>query len=99
VKTRISIVVDCSVLLKAHLPDEEGHRKAQNLMRDYTQGTVMLHAPSLITYEIINACLVISKMARLQRETARELMDEILDIELVREDTDALKERIFDLAV
>lgn len=94
----ISIVVDSSVLLKAYLPDEEGHQEAKNLMRDYSQGTVALYAPSLITYEIINACLIASRMARLQKEKARELMSEILGVELVKEDIDALKERIFDLA-
>jgi predicted nucleic acid-binding protein len=95
----ISIVVDCSVLLKAYLPDEEGHQEAQNLMRDYAQGIVTLHAPSLITYEIINACLVASRMAHLQKEKAKEIMTEMLDIEVVKDDIGALKERIFDLAV
>jgi len=95
----MSLVVDSGVLLKAYLPDEEGREEAQNLIKDYARGTVMLHAPSLITYEIINACLVASRMARLRKETAKELMEEMLAIELVREDINALKERIFDLSV
>jgi predicted nucleic acid-binding protein len=94
----ISIVVDSSVLLKAYLPDEEGRQEAQNLMRDYARGIVTLYAPSLITYEIVNACLVASRMARLKKEKAIELMNEILGVELVKVEIDALKERIFDLA-
>jgi predicted nucleic acid-binding protein len=94
----MSLVVDSSVLLKAYLPDEDGRQDAQHLIRDYAHGTVSLYAPSLISYEIANACLVASRMARLKKEKATELMVEMLGIELVKVDIDGLEERIFNLA-
>ena len=67
------IVLDSGVLLKAYFPDEEGHREAQSLINDYARGNITFYAPSLITYEIINACLVASRMARFPKEKARAL--------------------------
>ncbi len=94
----MTIVVDSGVLLKAYFPDEEGHTEAQSLVSDYARGKITFYAPSLITYEIINACLVASRMARFPKNKAKELMDEILEIEIVREDIDHLKGRIFDIS-
>ena len=56
------IVIDSGVLLKAYFPDEEGHTEAQGLIRDYAMGDTIFYAPALITYEIINACLVASRI-------------------------------------
>ncbi|MBI5674552.1 MAG: type II toxin-antitoxin system VapC family toxin [Nitrospirae bacterium] len=93
------IVIDSGVLLKAYFPDEEGHREAQSLIRDYAKGDIIFHAPTLITYEIINACLVASRMARFPKTRAKELMNEMLGIEIVTEDIERLKERIFDISI
>lgn len=95
----MNIVVDSGVLLKAYFPDEEGHTEAQSLISDYARGKITFHAPALITYEIINACLVASRMARFPKNKAKELMDEMLEIEIGREDIDHLKGRIFDISV
>lgn len=95
----MTIVIDSGVLLKAYIPDEEGHREAQNLIGDYARGNIIFYAPTLITYEIINACLVASRMARFSKKTAKELINEILGIEIIMEDIGHLKSRIFDISV
>lgn len=92
------IVIDSGVLLKAYFSDEEGHREAQNLISDYAKGNITFHAPALIAYEIINACLVASRMARFPKKMAKELMNEMLGIELIKEDIEPLKDRIFDIS-
>ncbi len=95
----MSIVVDSGVLLKAYFSDEEGHAEAQSLISDYARGVIIFYAPALITYEIINACLVASRMARFPEGKAKELMDEMLEIEIIKEDIEPLKDRIFDISV
>ncbi|GBE05932.1 MAG TPA: PIN domain-containing protein [Nitrospirae bacterium] len=92
------IVIDSGVLLKAYFSDEDGHTEAQNLISDYAKGNITFHAPSLITYEIINACLVASRMARFPKKRAKELMNEMLGIEIIKEDIGPLKDRIFDIS-
>lgn len=92
------IVIDSGVLLKAYFPDEECHTEAQNLISDYAKGNIIFQAPALITYEIINACLVASRMARCPKKAAKEIMSEILEIEIIKEDIDHLKGIIFDIA-
>ena len=86
------IAIDSGVLLKAYFPDEDGHGEAQSLICDYAKGNIIFHAPTLITYEIINACLVASRMARFPKTRAKELMNEMLGIEIVTEDIERLKE-------
>lgn len=94
----MTIVIDSGVLLKAYFPDEDGHTEAQNIISDYARGNIIFHAPALITYEIINACLVASRMARFPKKVAKEIMSEILQIEIIKEDIDHLKDMIFDIA-
>ncbi|MEW6408948.1 MAG: type II toxin-antitoxin system VapC family toxin [Nitrospirota bacterium] len=91
----MTIVIDSGVLLKAYFPDEEGHIEAQSLIGDYARGNITFHAPTLITYEIINACLVASRMARFPKEKVKELMYEMLGIEIFKEDIEPLKDRVF----
>jgi len=95
----VNIVIDSSILLKAYFFDEDGHTKAQDLIGDYARGRVNFYAPSLIVYEIINACLVASRMARFPEDKAGELMNEILGIEIIKEDMHPLKDRIFHIAM
>ncbi len=94
----MTIVIDSGVLLKAYFSDEEGHTEAQSLISDYARGNITFYAPTLITYEIINACLVASRMARFPKKRAKELMNEMLGIEIIREDIEPLKDRIFDIS-
>ncbi len=84
--------------MKAYFPDETGHKEAQSLISDYARGNIAFHTPNLITYEIINACLVAARMARFPKERAKELMEEMIGIEIVKEDIEPLKDRIFDIS-
>jgi predicted nucleic acid-binding protein len=95
----VTVVIDSGVLLKAYFPDEEGYKEAQTLISDYARGNIIFHAPTLISYEIINACLVASRMARFPKKISKELMDEMFGIEIIKEDIDRLKDRIFDISV
>lgn len=94
----MSLVIDSGILLKAYFPDEEGHKEAQNLIKDYARGSITFFAPTLITYEIINACLVASRMARFPKKRIKELIEAMLGIELVKEDIESIKDRIFDIS-
>jgi len=87
----MTVVIDSRVLLKAYFPDEEGHRESQSLINDYARGNIIFYAPTLITYEIINACLVASRMARFPKKMARELMKEMFEIEIIKEDISYLE--------
>ena len=51
------MIVDASVVLRGFFPDEDGHAKAQALIRAYAQGEIELHAPTLLPYEVTNAVL------------------------------------------
>ena len=51
------MIVGASVVLRGFFPDEEGHPKAQALIRAYAQGEIKLHAPTLLPYEVTNAVL------------------------------------------
>lgn len=67
-----AIVPDASTILAAYLPDEL-HAKAQELMRDYSLGLVDFLAPRLLLLELLNACLVAERRARIDRPTAERL--------------------------
>ena len=54
----IRVAIDASVLLKAYFRDERGHEAAQELIKLYARGDYDFMAPSLIAYEIMNACSI-----------------------------------------
>lgn len=70
--TVAAVVVDASAILAAYLPDEL-HARAQELMRDYSLGLVDFVAPRLLLLELLNACLVAERRARVDRPTAEKL--------------------------
>ncbi|MEW6328020.1 MAG: type II toxin-antitoxin system VapC family toxin [Thermodesulfobacteriota bacterium] len=95
---QIKIVIDASALLKAYFKDESGHSAAQELIRSYARGECNFIAPSLITYEIINACLVAHRKGRIALELAKEALEEMLLLEIRREGVEQLAPRIFDIS-
>jgi len=92
------IVIDASVLLKAYFQDESGHVAAQALIRSYARGECDFIAPSLITYEMINACLVAHRKGRIPLDVAKGLLEEMLLLEIRTEEVRHLSSRIFDIA-
>lgn len=92
------IVIDASVLLKAYFRDESGHFAAQELIKSYARGEYDFMAPSLITYEIVNACVVAYRTGRIALDLAKEVLDEMLLLEIRREEVGHLSSRIFDIS-
>jgi predicted nucleic acid-binding protein len=92
------IVIDASVLLKAYFRDEQGHVEAQELVKIYARGDYSFIAPSLITYEIKNACSIAHRKGRIQLDLARQVMGEMTSLEIQKMDVINLKERIFEIA-
>ena len=68
------MIVDASVVLRGFFPDEEGHAKAQALIRAYAQGEIELHAPTLLPYEVTNAVLQAIRRDRISPEKGREIL-------------------------
>ena len=94
----MNIVIDASVLLKAYFRDESGHSAAQELIKYYARGECNFIAPSLITYEIINACVVAHKKGRIDLDLVKEVLHEMLLLEIRREEVEHLAHRIFDIS-
>jgi predicted nucleic acid-binding protein len=68
------MIVDVSVVLRGFFPDEEGHAKAQALIRAYAQGEIELHAPTLLPYEVTNAVLQAIRRDRIAPEKGQEIL-------------------------
>ena len=76
------IVIDASVLLRAYFRDEQGHASAQELMKFYARGDYRFSAPSLIIYEIINACSIAHRRGRILLDLASQAMEEMISLEI-----------------
>jgi len=94
----IKIVIDASALLKAYFKDESGHSAAQELIKSYARGECSFIAPSLITYEIVNACVVAHRKGRIALGLVRETLEEMLLLEIRREEVEHLAPRILDIS-
>lgn len=92
------IVIDASVLLKAYFRDEQGHAEAQELVKIYARGDYSFIAPSLIIYEIINACSIAHRKGRIHLDLARQVLGEMTSLEIQKMDVTHLKDRIFEIA-
>ena len=92
------VVVDASVLLKAYFRDEHGHDAAQELVKFYARGDYNFIAPSLITYELMNACSIAHRKGRINLDLAKEILEEMLSLEIKKEDVEPLRERILDIS-
>ena len=68
------MIVDASVVLRGFFPYEEGHARAQALIRAYAQGEIELHAPTLLPYEVTNAVLQAIRRDRISPAKGREII-------------------------
>lgn len=59
----------------AFFPDEAGHDQAQALIQSHVFGTVALHAPTLLPYEVANAVLRVTSRGRIPLATAQDILD------------------------
>jgi predicted nucleic acid-binding protein len=94
----IRVVIDASVLLKAYFRDERGQEAAQELMKLYARGDYDFIAPSLITYEIMNACSIAHREGRIGLDLVREILNAMFSLEILKKDIDPLRERIFEIS-
>lgn len=86
------LVVDASVAVKWHLPDEEYADVATLLLREFTTGALTLVAPSQIRYEVPSAIIaaVISRQGRLTPEQGQAAIREFLSLGIITIDRDEL---------
>lgn len=68
------MIIDASVVLRGFFPDEEGHTKAQALIRAYAQGEIELRAPTLLPYEVTNAVLQAIRRERIAPGKGQEIL-------------------------
>ncbi len=76
------LVIDASVVLKWYLPDEEFAQKALNLLHRHVSGETALFAPTILSYEILNALLVAERMGRVNEEITKNAFNAFLDLEI-----------------
>jgi predicted nucleic acid-binding protein len=94
----IRVAIDASVLLKAYFRDERGHEAAQELIKLYARGDYDFMAPSLIAYEIMNACSIAHRKGRIGLDLVREILNEMFSLEILKKDVAPLRERIFEIS-
>ncbi len=76
------LVIDASVILKWYLPDEEFAQKALNILHRHVSGEIVLYAPTILPYEILNALIVAERMGRVNEEVTKNAFNAFLDLEI-----------------
>lgn len=76
------LVVDASVVLKWYLPDELFGDEALKVLHQYVEGQIDLFAPTLLSYEILNALFVAERMGRVENRVTRESFQAFLDLQI-----------------
>jgi predicted nucleic acid-binding protein len=76
------IVVDASVALKWYLDDEEHGQKALGLLDKYISDELVILAPSLLGYELINGLIIAGKRGRIKEENILKAIDGFMNLEI-----------------
>ena len=92
------IVPDASVALKWRLDDEECVRQAREMLLDFGRGSVELVVPDLFFVEISNGMKVAVRMGRIDEESAREFVRQVLQLGMVAIGAEELVMRATELA-
>lgn len=69
------MIVDASVVLRGFFPDEQGKAQAQALIRGHALGQIELTAPTLLSYEVLNAALQAARRGRITGEQAQNILN------------------------
>jgi len=88
--------LDSSVVVRS--VEDEGHPAIKKLWREWFRDKVMLHAPALLRYEVVNALYQIHKSGRLPIEEAGEALSDALSRPIVLHEDDDLHRRALELA-
>jgi len=76
------LVIDASVVLKWHFPDEEGNAQAFLIFELFTQNNLKHSAPDLLDYEVFNAFPVASRKKWIGKNDLQRLLDHYTGIEI-----------------
>lgn len=87
-----AVVVDASVAVKWHLPDEEHLAEARHLLTRFASGEIELFAPSQIWYEVPSAITVASlgRKPRITQQQGKDAIEEFLALGVHTVDDDDL---------
>ena len=76
------IVVDASVVLKWYMTDEEWGQEAVSFLEQHVAGSVVLFAPTILTYEVLNALLVAERIGRIAEQTTERAFEGFVELEI-----------------
>src|SRR5687767_1273778 len=93
-----ALVIDCSVLAKWELADEDYRPEALELFRDWQASAVLLHAPDLLPSEIGSTFLSALRRNRLTKAEARASIQGLLSFTYVLHESTPLVTRAFEIA-
>jgi predicted nucleic acid-binding protein len=76
------IVIDASVVLKWYLKDEEWGQEAVWFLEQHVAGNMVLFAPTILTYEVLNALLVAERTGRIAEQTTETAFEGFVELEI-----------------
>jgi predicted nucleic acid-binding protein len=76
------MVVDASVVLKWYLTDEEWGQEAIWFLEQHVAGNMVLFAPTILTYEVLNALLVAERTGRIAEQTTETAFEGFVELEI-----------------
>jgi predicted nucleic acid-binding protein len=92
------LVIDCSVLAKWELADEDHRAEAMEMFRDWQAGAISLHAPDLLPSEVGSVLLRALRRDRVTQAEAMASVRGLLSFPYVLHDSRPLVERAFEIA-
>src|SRR5690349_10824677 len=88
--------VDSSVVIRS--VENEARPEMRSLWRGWLRDRVMLHAPALLRYEVVNALHQMRKVGRLGADEARRALDDALSRPIVLHEDEKLHVRALGMA-
>ena len=93
----VPVVIDCSILIKWELLDEDYTDEALEMLRDWLGGVLEFHAPDLLPSEIGSAFLRALRRGRVTAAQARASIRGLLGIAYSLWSSELLVERAFEM--
>jgi len=88
------IVIDASVALKWFLRDEKYGDRALDLLDRFVRGELVLAAPSLMVYEVINGLVIAQRKGRIAEEKVLSSISGFLNLGITFVDVAGLEARV-----
>lgn len=92
------VVIDASVVLKWFFRDEEALEQANQMLLDYSEEKLELHAPDLLSYEVSNAFWSAVLKGRLDALQAEKMLSDFRQLHIIRHRVDNVWEDAMHLA-